>query len=126
MVAKGIVSLLAASLMISTSGCAVIFTGSGQIIPVTSSPSGAKVEVDGLTVGNTPTQISVKRGSNHRLQISMEGYETIYRTIGQKLNGWFILDIALLNFLSIIIDIATGAWKWATPEFINVTLRPKK
>ena len=123
---KAIASLMAFSIILSPMGCAVIFTGSSQMIQVSSTPSGAAVRLNGIGVGTTPTQVNVERGSNHFVRLTKAGFEPITIHIGQKLNGLFFLDIISLNLLGIIINMATGAWKWATPEFINVTLPPKK
>ena len=123
---KAIVSLMAFSVILSPMGCATIFTGTTQVIRIRSAPSGAAVKLDGIGRGTTPTRLKVERGSNHFVKLTKEGFEPITIHIGQKLNGWFILNVVLFQIWGVIIDIATGAWKWANPEFISVTLPPKK
>ncbi|NIO49571.1 MAG: PEGA domain-containing protein [Candidatus Aminicenantes bacterium] len=42
--------------------CATIISGTSQKIPVTSNPSGAKIIVDGIEVGNAPLNLKKLNG----------------------------------------------------------------
>ncbi len=71
----------AASLVIfavlGSSGCARIFYGRYQTIPVTSRPPGARVTLDGEAVGTTPVSLRLTRKTNHVVRVEMDGREPL-------------------------------------------------
>jgi len=75
-------------LMISSAflfqSCATILRGTSQKIPVTSSPIGAKIIVDGKEVGTTPLNLKLRRKKIHHIQIEKEGYEPFTLIINRK------------------------------------------
>jgi len=69
-------------------GCGTIIHGGTQDVSVTSEPSGATVEVDGSEIGETPVTRSLDRGSQHTVEISMDGYESEQISIRKSASGW--------------------------------------
>lgn len=118
--------LLSTCLLLS--GCAALFTGTSQNVMVQSSPAGATIQVNGMQVGTTPGQVTLKRGSSQVLVVSKEGYEPQTVMLGTKFNGWVLLNLlwgyALL--IPVLIDVFTGAWAWVDPEVVMVTLVPRR
>jgi PEGA domain-containing protein len=106
-------------------GCASIFTGSSQAIAVDSEPRGAQIQMDGIALGTTPAQITVKRGTSHALVISKDGYESATAILGTKFNGWFLANLLFGGLIGMAIDLATGAYVWVDPEYAKVILNPK-
>jgi PEGA domain len=107
------------------SGCATIIQGSTQEIPVTSSPTGATVSVDGSLRFQTPTKLQLTRKEPHRIEISLEGYhpEIIeLRSVSSAATAGNILIGGLVGYA---IDQSSGAAFRLVPEVIEVSLRPK-
>ena len=69
-------------------GCATVSSNWGQKIPVTSSPMGAKIIVDGKEKGETPMELVLKRQQNHLIRIELEGYDPYEISIGRKKSPW--------------------------------------
>lgn len=120
-----IVLCLSSGCLLLMSSCASIITGTSQIVPVESDPPGAQIAMDGMGVGVTPAQITVKRGSDHVLAISREGFETTTVMLGKKFNGWYIGNLVIGGLVGLIIDLADGAYMWVEPEFVKVVLKRK-
>jgi hypothetical protein len=47
---------------------------------ITSDPAGAEIEIDGVFVGNTPSEISIQSGS-HAVKITKKGFKPFERTM---------------------------------------------
>jgi hypothetical protein len=58
--------------------CGSILQGRNQVIPVSSSPAGAHIYVDGQLSGFTPTLVEVDRRCSHVITLAREGYEAEY------------------------------------------------
>jgi hypothetical protein len=72
-VAAHAVVLLGAILLLS--GCAAIFRGPRQLVPIDSVPAGAEVFVNGELVGRTPLQVELGRASEHLITLRWNGQE---------------------------------------------------
>lgn len=80
--------------LVFLSGCAVLFNGSNQLIPVSSAPSGAEVFVDGERVGVTPLELELARANSHTIVLRLGDLEREV-IITNTLNGGMVaLDIA--------------------------------
>lgn len=60
-------SLLLIPLLLNLTSCALLINGTGQMVPVTSSPVGVEVYLDGEFKGVTPLELQVSRGQTHEL-----------------------------------------------------------
>ena len=109
------------------SGCATMFQGSSQSIPIISNPVGAVVTVDGKQVGKTPYTLNLKRKKQATLLIQAEGYDPYMTILQRKRSGWFWTDILLgltiWGLISPIIDLSTGAVYVLEPQSLNVELK---
>jgi hypothetical protein len=65
-------ALLATMLLFQS--CATVVRGTSQKIPVTSTPTGARVIVDGKDMGASPLTLKLKRKKPHVIRIEQEGY----------------------------------------------------
>ncbi|MEO0310766.1 MAG: hypothetical protein RIQ89_423, partial [Bacteroidota bacterium] len=61
---KKISTILLATTMLFMTSCATLFTGTKQTVQINSKPSGAKVQVDGIDRGTTPTAVKLKKGND--------------------------------------------------------------
>ena len=111
--------------VVITSGCASIFTGTSDPITFESQPDGAKVQINGMRVGRTPVTALVKRSlSAPQVKISLDGYEPQNIMIQNSFNSIAILDIFF--WPGFIIDAATGSiMKYSILNY-HVRLDPKK
>ena len=103
--------LLAASTLFLSTGCATILKGSHETVDITSDPSGARVQINGVDVGSTPISAKVNGTNDQLIQVRKEGFESrsmmITSTVGA---GWVIVDIICFGW-PLLIDAITGDWK---------------
>lgn len=110
------------ALLLLTSSCATIISGSKQNIKFTSNPSTATIFIDEVEVGKTPFEIKLARKSEHSVMIKLEGYQTYETKLTKKFNAWYIGNIVLGGLIGIIIDPITGAMYNLTPSQINAEM----
>jgi hypothetical protein len=96
-------------LILAFSGCATVFAGGPDRVPVTTNPPGATVFVDNMPVGQTPTIITLDRSrAAGIIRIEAPGYAPIVIARDRGINGWFWINVVLLNPIGVIIDLVTG------------------
>ncbi|MFT5213135.1 MAG: hypothetical protein ACI9WV_000851 [Patiriisocius sp.] len=108
-------------LLLSTS-CASILTGSKRKVLFETNPSGAKVFVNGFEKGKTPVKLKVK--ADDRIDFRLEGYRERVVVMDSKFNL-----VSILNGISIIgwgVDALTGSLKRVDTKYVKVTLEPSK
>lgn len=108
-----------------SSGCATIVNTPHQSVPITSSPQGAKVVVDGSQSYTTPAEVKLERKRDHTLIFSKEGYEDLTFVIKHGVSGAVAGNILLGGLIGWGVDAATGAQFKLIPETVNVTLARK-
>ena len=100
------------------SGCAIIMHGTTQTVPVASSPSGARVFVDGRYAGVTPCNVELKRDRPHQFVFKKVGYEDASASTSIQISGWIYFD----GLIELAIDINSGAAYNITPASVSVNL----
>jgi len=107
------------------SSCATLLTGTKQTVQINSTPQGAKVQVDGIDRGATPTSIKLKRSSDGQtITLNKEGFETKTFQPETSFNSISILNLFNVFFWGI--DAATGAlWKY-DPKVYQIELTAQK
>ncbi len=109
-------------------GCATIIHGTHQNITVNSSPSGAKVIVQGIEKGKTPTVINLPRGEsgNLILHFEKEGYEPVDIMLKKEVD-WLLVGggncLLFGGILGFAVDFVTGAAYTLTPSEVNTVLQ---
>ena len=105
-------------------GCATLIHGSSQEIEVDSTPSEARVEVDGRPVGATPTTAVLERNREYTVSLYREGYEPHHVTLRSGRSIWATVNI--LNFFvpGLLIDASTGALHSLDPGTVAPELEP--
>jgi hypothetical protein len=104
------VLLMGLMLLGTAPGCATLFAGGPDTIPVQTNPPGAWVYVNGMVVGQTPTTIQLDRSRPGQIQIYLPGFQPVMMYRSKTLNGWFIVSI-LFFLIPIVVDLATGNWQ---------------
>lgn len=113
--------LTMAGVLLLTTSCASIFTGSKRNVLFESEPSGAKVFVNGFEKGTTPMQIKVK--ADDKIHFRLDDYKERVVVMDSNFNL-----VAILNGFSIIgwgIDAITGSLKRVDTKYVKVTLEKK-
>lgn len=98
--------IMIVTLIALISGCATVFKGTTQEITFESSPSGAKVFLDGNLVGTTPFTMKLKKNKYKSFRVELDGYQTIKRQMDKEYDL-----VALLNIFWDLstTDLLTGA-----------------
>jgi hypothetical protein len=112
-----------ASLAFFAGGCASIVKGTTQSIPVSSSPTGADVKLDGNKVGQTPVAVEAKRKNDHLITIEKEGYLPESIGITRNIGGAVYGNILAGGLIGWGVDSISGAEYNLSPKTINVTLK---
>lgn len=118
MVKRKLTILLMSGIILLTTSCASIFTGSKRNVLFESDPSGAKVFVNGFEKGKTPVQIKV--AADDRVDFRLDDYSERVVVMDSKFNL-----VAILNGFSIIgwgVDALTGSLKRVDTKYVKVTL----
>ncbi len=94
---------LATTAALALGGCATARVGSSQKIPVTSTPPGATIFVDGNERGVAPLLVDLDRESSHVLRIEKEGYQPVEirleHTSRQNPSAWDRYSLAGLGIV---------------------------
>jgi hypothetical protein len=100
-------------LLVMSTSCATLFTGTKQKVAIDSNPQGAEIIINGQQMGVTPATIKVDREldallyGGKEIQFNLEGYKNLGYELDARLN-----TVSIINFFNPIfwgIDIATGA-----------------
>lgn len=118
---KKITTLLSLSLLILSTSCATIVSGSKQRIEVNSTPTNSTVYIDNKEVGKTPYNTKLKRNQSYSLKVTNEGYLPYQIDLQREFNAWFIGNVAIGGLIGIIVDPITGAMYKLKPVQYNQT-----
>ncbi len=110
-----LLALLLASCFLSV-GCATTVRGTRTSIPVTSSPSGARVYRDnGAFVGQTPCQVTLRNNGEHRVAVVNEAGDKVFvATAKPGVHGWsvvgtvFMVGTGFPGLVGVPIDAVSG------------------
>jgi|TARA_B110000971_G_C19954596_1_gene475046 hypothetical protein len=122
---KKIILLMTILMMTS---CATIFTGSSEMITISSNVDKSTVKFDGMKMGSTPFNYKVKKSFKGIVTVEAEGYEEERFQLQKSFNA-----ISLLNLLTgpfflagAIVDLATGSINKFDVKGVNVELKKEK
>ena len=106
---------------IALCGCSTIFTGTKSKVQINSEPSGARVQVDGVDRGVTPTPVTLKRGaSGQTVTLLHSGYEP--KSFQPETTFSTVSVLNLFSLLGWGIDAASGALWTYEPKFYSIQL----
>lgn len=105
-------------------GCATILASKTQALPVSTTPDGTDVYIDGIKRGTTPLTLELDPRRSYTLVFKKEGLDDkVFEVRNQVGAGWVVLDI-LLGVIPVIVDASTGAWNTLEPESVAVAMLP--
>jgi hypothetical protein len=107
-------------------GCATIINGTTQKIPVSSSPLGATVIVDGESEYTTPCELDLKRKRDHHLLFKKSGYQDTTFQIKHQLSGAVAGNILAGGLIGWGVDAASGGQYKLVPATVHVTLQKEE
>jgi len=101
-----------------------------QAIGVTSTPLGAKVYVDGIEKGTTPTTVVLEKNRDHLISIVKDGYKPVFTPVNHRIDDGQISLVALrsgINGLDSAINVyevneRTGQYNNLFPTNVTATL----
>ena len=100
------------ALAATLSGCATLFAGGPDTIPINTNPPGAYVYLNGQVVGQTPMVAHPRSPalSSGDIRIYYPGFQAGPDASLQALNGWFFVQLAS-SWPGFIVDLITGDWQ---------------
>lgn len=107
-------------------GCATVFAGGPDAVPIRTNPPGAYVYLNGQVVGQTPLVVNLDRGaSSADIRVYYPGFQPVQIQRYKSFNWWTIGDFPILAMIfPIVIDIATGNWQRYDDDAIQLGLTP--
>ena len=85
---------------------------------MSSTPTNARVTVDGKPLGSTPLIVSLSRKGNHIVRMELDGYLPFEATITRKTSGWVWGNIVFGGLIGLAVDAISGGLYTLTPEQI--------
>jgi len=123
---KAIIFLTLVSFAFTVVGCCTIVSGRNQQLPVISTPSGAKVIVNGVQQQSPCTLVLDRKQPLYQVRVEKEGYEPVEITLRKGVNGWIWGNILFGGIIGLIIDVCTGSVNKFTPTELEVNLAKQK
>jgi len=108
--------VIAAAATVAIAGCATIMHGTSQDIGFQSTPTNARVTVDGMPHGNTPVVAKLSRKDNHIVKMELDGYQPFEATITRGTSGWVWGNIVFGGLIGLAVDAMSGGLYKLTPE----------
>ena len=114
---------LALACLLLLAGCASIMHGTTQQVSVASSPTGAQLSVNGMTMGTTPVIADLKRKDNPIIRVSLDGYQPFEMGLTRSVSGWVWGNIVFGGIPGLAIDAITGGLYKLSPEQVSAQLQ---
>ena len=123
---KSLLNGLSFCIIISTTSCATIFTGTKDKITFNSTPEGAKVFHKDVEKCVTPCTVEISRGLSKQVAtFRKEGYADKEVKLEKTFNPVTLLNILLGGVIGAGIDTATGSIIKYSPKSYTVELETK-
>src|SRR5262245_31454678 len=90
--AKQVMAMVLVGLLTMLSGCASIFKGGTQDVPINSNPAGAQVWIDGVYQGMTPLHLKLDVKKSYTVVLRRDGEERTCSLASKVGAGWIVLD----------------------------------
>ncbi|MCK9175944.1 MAG: PEGA domain-containing protein [Desulforhopalus sp.] len=119
-------SVILVGVALILSGCCSIIHGTNQEIAVSSSPTGARVLVNGSQVGTTPATLNLKRNAPPRIRLELEDYQPYEMILTKSVSGWVWGNIVFGGLIGLAVDALDGAIYKLNPEQVSAQLLESK
>lgn len=111
-------------ILVLQSACATIIKGPKQLINIDSNVRDAEVMVNGATMGRTPFNGPIPRGSSTQVTIKKDGYYAKTITLATETETAFWGNILIGGVLGSSTDSASGAMNKYSPATFQIDLTP--
>ncbi len=112
-------------MLLGSTSCATLFTGTRDRLHFESNPSGAVVYIDGLEVGRTPCDVEVRRSLTDKyVEFKLDDYKTRVITLDREFNVVSVLNLG--GLWGWAIDAATGSLMKYGRKGYEVSLESKQ
>ncbi|PKF73837.1 PEGA domain-containing protein [Chryseobacterium sp. PMSZPI] len=119
--------VLSLGIILSTTSCATMFTGSKDSITFASNPEGAKVFHKGIEKCVTPCTLEIPRSlSKQTVTFEKEGFNSKEVKLTKTFNPVTLLNILFGGIIGVGIDTATGSITKYSPKKYDVELEAKQ
>ena len=115
--------ILTAGLLFALQACGTIIHGTTQQVAISSNPGNASVTINGLSMGQTPMLIDLKRKDTHFVKIELPGYAPYETFLSRQVSGWIWGNIVFGGLIGVVVDAASGGMYKLTPEQVQAELR---
>lgn len=109
---------------LAVSGCGVLFTSQQSHVPLSSTPTGAQILVDGNHVGQTPMVHEFKNNKDYVITFRMEGHREQSCMLNRSVRAGIVVLDVLGGLVPVIVDAATGSWYKLDKADCTVLLQP--
>ncbi len=118
---KRVLSLSILVAIVVLSGCATVFLGNIRTIPVSSTPDGAEVYINGQFKGTTPLTLTLNNTEAVVWNVEMKkaGYKDVTFTLNRNIRGGMVVLDVILGLVPVVVDAATGAWYDIYPTSVS-------
>jgi PEGA domain len=110
----------AIGLALTVSGCASIANSTYTGYPISTTPAGAHVTVDGISFGPSPVLMQPDRRGSHLVRIEKDGCPTFDMMLSSRLNPWVFGNFLLGGPLGLIVDLGHASGYELVPERIDL------
>lgn len=105
--------------MLST-GCATVMSQKYTGYPVTTTPPGATVVVNGYSYKSTPLVLAASRNNPHMIRIERDGCPTFDAVVTSRLNSWVWGNIILGGVIGLMVDLSSEAAYELEPSHLAI------
>lgn len=109
-------------LTVSLVACGSIMHGTKQQIGVSSSPTSARVLVNGVELGVTPLVADLSRKGPHLITVRADGYEPHEIALTRSVSGWVWGNLVFGGLIGLVVDASTGGMYKLAPEHVSAEL----
>lgn len=117
---------LSLALALGLSCCATIVDAGPDMVPVQTTPPGARVALDGTAVGVTPCTVAMPRDGEGVFSFELPGHKTAVLDREKVLHGWIFGNLVFgwLSPAGVAADLATSSQGKYSTDPIDVKLEP--
>ena len=95
-------------MLVPLASCATLFTGTTQRVPVTSRPERAEVFVDGVSVGFTPVELTLRRNAEYAVDVRLGDRVRSFALLNGVQGAVVIVDLVPVGFAGGLVLLASG------------------
>ncbi len=103
-------------------GCGSIIHGQSQRIKISSNPESAGLWIDGVRIGVTPAEVTLKRKHDHFITLKKDGYKDITVMIESNISEWIIGNVWFAIWPGCLVDVAGGGAYKLEPERVEIDM----